>query len=70
MKLPTRGATAGSATKLPAPEPEPVEDAEAGTRAEETPAQEKPATFGAVGIVAAALLLMTIVYYVATQLMK
>jgi serine/threonine-protein kinase len=68
MKLPTRGAAAGSATKLPAPEP--VEDAGAATRAEETPDQEKPATFGPVGIVAAALLLMTIVYYVATQLMK
>jgi serine/threonine-protein kinase len=69
MKLPTRGST-GQSKKFPAPLPEPADEAEPRAWADEAAAEEKPSTFGAVGIVAASLLLMVIVYIAATMLMK
>jgi serine/threonine-protein kinase len=73
MKLPTRGATGGPAmqsAKFPAPQPEPAEGAEPQARAGDDAAEAKPSSFGAVGIVAAALLLMVVVYIAGTMLMK
>jgi serine/threonine-protein kinase len=69
-KLPTRGATGGkpaAPAKSPAPQLEAVEDGEPTAWAEEAPAERK---FGPIGIVAAALLLMVVVYFGATMLMK
>lgn len=77
-KLPTRAAAAGrpdpkpvKPTKpAPAPEPEPAEDADnGGAWAEEMP-ERKGANLGTVGLIAAAVLLMTGVYVAATMLMK
>ena len=75
-KLPTRAAAAGrpdpkpvKPTK-PAPAPEPAEDADnGGAWAEEMP-ERKGANLGTVGLIAAAVLLMTGVYVAATMLMK
>lgn len=64
MKFPARGATAPAARPAPAEEPAPA------AWADEEVTETRPATFGAVGIVAAALLLMSVVYVVATMLMK
>ncbi|MBN9122491.1 MAG: protein kinase [Planctomycetes bacterium] len=64
-KLPTRGATTGKPLPKAAPEPVVEEDA----WAEEVP-DRKGGTFGAVGLVAAALLIMVVVYVGATMLMK
>ena len=77
-KLPTRGATGGRPaappaprTKSPAPQLEAVEEFEdAPAWATENDDEEKKVNFGAVGIVAAALLLMVAVYFGATLLMK
>jgi serine/threonine-protein kinase len=65
-KLPTRASTAGFA--VPA-KPEPAED-DSPAWADEDASEPKKATFGAVGIVAAALLVMVFVYIGATMLMK
>ena len=71
-KLPTRGGTAEkprpAPAKSPAPQLEPVDDAEPAW-ADEAPAEHK-AKFGPVGIVAAALLIMSLVYVGATLMMK
>ena len=80
-KLPTRGATGGrpaapaapppARTKTPAPQLEAVEETEeAPAWASESDDGAKQANFGAIGIVAAALLLMVAVYFGATMLMK
>ena len=76
-KLPTRGATSGkpapapppAKAKAPAPELEVVED-EAPAWAEETEPATKPAGFGPVGIIAAAVFIMVVAYLGATMLMK
>jgi serine/threonine-protein kinase len=78
-KLPTRGAAAHPTRgKSPSPELEPVDDA-GPAWADEVPAakakatatdEPQQATFGAVGIIAAALFLMVLVYLGATHLMK
>jgi len=70
-KLPPRGAATQPTQKAksPAPQLEAVEDLEnTPAWAEEVP--ERKASFGAVGIIAAALLLMVAVYFGATLLMK
>jgi serine/threonine-protein kinase len=75
-KLPPRGAARSSLpampvpkAKSPAPQLEPVEDADLTAWATEAEGEKKP-SFGAVGIIAAALLLMVVVYFGATLLMK
>ncbi len=72
-KLPTRGATTGKPAKgapkaAPAPQLEPVEE-EATAWAEEV-GPERKAGVGPLGLVAAAVLIMVVVYLGATMLMK
>ena len=76
-KLPTRGATTGKPAAQPAAKAKsPAPQLEAVDEPEETPAwaheagEEKKQSFGAIGIIAAALLLMVAVYFGATLLMK
>ena len=78
-KLPTRGGTAdkprpapAKGGKSPAPQLEAVDDAEVTPWADEPAAAPAPQrrSFGPVGIIAAALLIMVLVYYSATMLMK
>jgi hypothetical protein len=72
-KLPARGKPAPAAppklpTRAPAPDLEPVDDAEPAAWAEEMPARK--GGVGPVGLIVAAVLLMAVVYFGATLLMK
>ncbi len=79
-RLPTRGVTSGKPDapaaqpaqrpKSPAPQLEVVEDFEETPAWATESAAEKKANFGAVGIAAAAIILMVAVYFGATLLMK
>jgi serine/threonine-protein kinase len=69
----TEAPRAGSrppASKAAAPRPAPVPQLDSEEPAWATEADEKKPSFGAVGIIAAALLLMVVVYFGATMLMK
>jgi serine/threonine protein kinase len=75
-KLPTRGATSGKPATAPAakpaqpaPQPEAAEDGDQTPWADES-ATERKGGFGTVGIVVAAVLIMAVVYFGATMLMK